>query len=154
MQTMIQPSGIIVISCEVISLSAGAELQRVSVALLYVSDTFYSLLPPLLSPTLAWTQYSHYLWPASPLYSLTLGHPAQSFPHTSVFNQLVPFISGSTGIMKRRLRKFSAEHWETNQCTDLYPHVFPSVMPGSLVGFRKQVKAHKTCEMMKFRVGL
>lgn len=112
---MIQPSRMIVMSCEVIWLSAGVQLQRVRVSLLYVSDTLCSPLPSLLSPTLVWTQYSHYLCWASPLYSLTLGHPAQSFPHTSVFNRLVPFISSSTGIMKRRLRKFSAEHWEADQ---------------------------------------
>ncbi len=110
MHTMIQPTGIIVINSEVFSLSAGERLQRVGAVcpfmcllpsvhctLCYSLSSVYNTQgSPLWAPASVWIQSSLCLC-SNPLHSLTLQHPARSSPPTSVFNQLVPFISGNTG---------------------------------------------------------
>lgn len=58
-----------------------------------------------------WTQSSDFLWSNS-LHSLTLQHPAQSSPPTSVFNQLVPFISGSLEKKGSRIERVPSIEFE------------------------------------------
>lgn len=58
-----------------------------------------------------WTQSSDFLWSNS-LHSLTLQHPAQSLPPTSVFNQLVPFISGSLEKKGSRIERVPSIEFE------------------------------------------
>lgn len=110
MHTMIQSTGIIVINSKVFSLPAGVRLQRVGAVCPFMCplpcvhciphyvlrSTYNTQGSPLWAPTSAWTRSRHCLC-SNPLHSLTLQHPARSSPPTSVFNQLVPFISGNIG---------------------------------------------------------
>lgn len=113
MHTMIHPTGVIVINHIVFSLSAGeqrlwADCPFMCLCSLYAVRltlcTIHRVLPPR-APASVWTG-SRCCLCSNPF---TPSLPARSSPPTSVFNQLVPFISGNIGAKRVWLREFDSQ---------------------------------------------